>query len=126
MSNNSVKSVVWNVNSWTTVKECARIVCLTSLEADIILLTETKLLENDEIEVNNFTWLGQNRKTIKKQQKSGSGGVGILIRNSILNFFHVVCVDTTFEGIFVIKLVNKETQYEIAIGVLLSAQGLVL
>ena len=40
-----------------------------------------------------------------------------MIRNSILNFFHVVCVDTTFEGIFVIKLVNKETQYEIAIGV---------
>ena len=40
LSNNSVNFVVWNVNSWTTVNECARIVCLTCLEADIILLTE--------------------------------------------------------------------------------------
>ena len=65
-------------------------------------------MKHDEvIHLPGFTWRGQNR-TLTPGAIRGSGGVGFLIRESLLSLYNVYVMDSTFEGILWIKLVHKE------------------
>ena len=50
-----------------------------------------------------------NRRNISKRAIRGSGGVGILIRNSILNYFSVATLEEKVEGILWIELIGKKS-----------------
>ena len=56
--------------------------CILNLNPDIVLLVETKLQGTNVINLNGYIWYGQNRTRIKQSAKSGSGGVGILIKEN--------------------------------------------
>ena len=49
---------------------------------NMIVLTETKLDDFDSIHINNFQFINNNRKNIKK----ASGGVAVLDHNSISSY----------------------------------------
>ena len=40
----------------------------------------------------------------------GSGGVGLLVRNSLLDVYSAEIVDKQFDGILVLKLVHNDTE----------------
>ena len=82
---------------------------LDALDLDIIRLAETHLRRCKNIEFDGYTWFGNNRKDIHRKAPKGSGGVGVLIRNCVLNQFNVYETNTLNEGIIWVRLKDKET-----------------
>ena len=81
---------------------------ITSLDLDIYCICETHLREPGVLEVGGYTWFGNNRTRLARNAPHGSGGVGVLIKNSILAHFSVLILDKTVEGILWLKLSLKE------------------
>ena len=57
--------------------------------------------------IPGFTWFGQNRPVRHIRARCGSGGIGFLVRNDILNDFDVRILDDTIEGILWLSFKNK-------------------
>ena len=47
----------------------------------------THLKNQEELKMNGYTWIGNNRKLLHVNARCGSDGVGILIQNGILKEF---------------------------------------
>ena len=75
---------------------------------DIVGIAETHLINKQELELRNYVWYGHNRRNIHFRAKVGSGGVGFLIKKTLLNDFHVSMLDDTYEGILWLKLIHKQ------------------
>lgn len=58
--------------------------------------------------MNNYIWLGNNRKQIHVRAKTGSGGVGILIKKEILNMLKVTIENDSEDGILWVKFTDIE------------------
>ena len=76
--------------------------CILKTECDIIGIAETHLINNETMNIDGFTWVGQNRASLHKNARTGSGGVGLLVRSS-LNLKCSVLDDAT-EGILWVSL----------------------
>ena len=63
-------------------------------------MVEMHLKHQEELEVDGYTWIGNNRKRLHVNARCGSGGVGILIKNEILKEFECKTIDNTHEGIY--------------------------
>lgn len=59
------------------------------------------------MEVENYKWYGHNRINLHKNAKKGSGGVGFLVREELLNFYNIEILDKSTEGILWISLKAK-------------------
>ena len=57
------------------------------------------------IYIDGYVWFGNNRTDIDFRAVRGSGGVGILIKEELLELFNIEAVDATYEGILWIKLI---------------------
>jgi len=106
----------WNTNGFTRTNEdnyTIRTNILNAQNHDIISINETFLRKLDLLEVNNYTWFGNNRKNINPRALRGSGGVGFLIKNSILINYIIKVVDDSVEDILwlEIKCKNDPTNY---------------
>jgi hypothetical protein len=62
------------------------------------------------IDIEGYTWFGNNRKLISRKAVRGSGGVGILVRDSVLKYFTVTVVEKGHDGILWIQLINKRNK----------------
>ena len=82
------------------------------MNIDVICLSETHLKENEIINMSGYIWYGKNRTSYLKSLKKGSGGVGILVSTKVFNIFDVSIVDKSTEGILVLQLKNKYTDFE--------------
>ena len=71
---------------------------------DILCISETFLQGDNSIEVNGYIYYGNNRNKIHKKAKRGSGGVGILVKESLLTEYNVEILDKSNEGILWLKL----------------------
>ena len=113
---NGVYSIgLWNVNSWTETNGYGREVLLNHLELDVLVVCESKLLDAKVLNIEGYKWIGKNRLSIKRTAKSGSGGVGVFIKESVYREFYVTIIEVNYEGILVLKLVHKDTGKQIAI-----------
>ena len=82
--------------------------CILEENLDILAIAESHLLNEEVLNIDGYTWFGFNRENIHRNAKSGSGGVGFLIKDRILHDFQVSVLDRSYEGILWLKLVNKE------------------
>ncbi|CAG2228878.1 unnamed protein product [Mytilus edulis] len=80
---------------------------LNFLNLDIIGVCETFLKNDDNIEISGYQWYGHNRKFKNAKTKRGSGGVGVLIKDEVLDNFSVSILDSSVEDILWIKLSHK-------------------
>ncbi len=67
---------------------------------DIIGIAETHLRGKAELIIPGYTWKGQNRKAIHVNARIGSGEVGFLLKDHILENVSVIIADDTYEGIY--------------------------
>ena len=81
---------------------------VTKAGYDVYAICETHLTENNGISVPGYTWYGHNRTNINPNELRGSGGVGFLIANDLLQVYNVHVLDESYEGILWIRLVSKE------------------
>ena len=82
---------------------------------DIVCLCETFLKDEQTIEVPGYSWFGNNRKSISKRAFRGSGGVGILIRDSVLKQYSVASISDKHEGIIWLQFINRTTNKQFGI-----------
>lgn len=87
--------------------------CVNDLELDIIGLAETHLIGNSNINVEGYSWFGQNRRSLHFRARKGSGGVGFLIKNTLFKTFDIRICDDLYEGILWLELINKDTKENI-------------
>lgn len=87
---------------------------LLSFDPDFISLNKTHLTGQNVIDIDGYTWFGQNRKTHIKTKK-GSGGVDILIKNNVLQEYEVLSVDKSEDGIACIQLKHAVSKYSLAL-----------
>ena len=83
----------WNVQGWTNSDkgEIGRSVrpndikakVIAVLQPDILAITETWLQGNESVKVDNYRWIGNNRKQCHSRAMRGSGGVGLLVNNKV-------------------------------------------
>ena len=79
---------------------------------DIISINETWFKNDlDHIDIDGFRWWGHNRKLLNKKCRSGSGGVGVLIRNKLCYEYDINIIDKSFEGILCLKFTDKMSDY---------------
>ena len=57
--------------------------------------------------INNYTWFGNNRKHIHRRARTGSGGVGLLVRDSFIERYDIDIVNNEHDGIIWIKCSEK-------------------
>ena len=55
-------------------------------------MCETHLAGQNRIEIDGYTWYGHNRTEIHRNAPRASGGVGILVKNSISKLFEIEIV----------------------------------
>lgn len=102
------------MNGWTEFNSDLRRLILLSFNPDFISLNETHLTGQKKIDIFGYTWFGQNRATHIKA-KRGSGGVGILIKNDVLQEFQLLSVDNHDESIICVKLKHRTAKYALAL-----------
>jgi len=49
--------------------------------------------------MNGYKWFGKNRQDLHKNAKRGSGGVGFLIKNHLVETFEIGILSESIEGI---------------------------
>ncbi|CAG2188857.1 unnamed protein product [Mytilus edulis] len=76
-------------------------------ELHILGIAETHLVKNNTISVDGYTWFGHNRIGIHIRAKAGSGGVGFLVRNDLMELFNVIVVEDSIDGICWLKFEDK-------------------
>ena len=64
--------------------------CINGLDLDLIGIVETHLKGDELLAVDGFKWFERNRKTVHFRARTGSGGVGFLVKNEILHDFNVI------------------------------------
>ena len=98
---------MWNVCGWSLdPAHKLRGNMIKALGLDVICISETFLTKDKCVILDGYTWFGNNRKSISKRAFRGSGGVGILIRNDILQHYNISIISDKFEGILWIQLNN--------------------
>ena len=83
--------------------------CINFADLQIIGLVQTHLTGNNDIILDGYRWFGNNRKSLHVNAKVGSGGVGFLVRNDILDSFNVSVLDDEYESILWLKLQSTES-----------------
>ena len=80
------------------------------MKLDLIGLAETHLIGNRKVKMSGYTWFGQNRTSLYVRAKKGSGGVGFLVRNGLLNQLYINVWEDSYEDIHVVWLELKDKQ----------------
>ena len=99
------------MNDWTASNSFLRNQLMKNIKADIICLDETHLTGEQQLHVDDFTWIGWNRLLVHVNAPKGSGGVEIFFKNELFNSFSINAVDNTYDGILGVKFQHKFTDY---------------
>ncbi len=82
-------------------------IAIKHVDFDIVCISETHLAAQEILEIENYTWYGNNRALIHKNAKRFYGGVGILMKTVLLNFYDVAVIDKCYTDVLTLKLTNK-------------------
>ena len=69
------------------------------MSKDIFCVTETHLTGKEVVSVDSYKWYGHNRVGLHRRAVKGSGGVGIFVKECLLDKFKVTVIDKSFDGI---------------------------
>ena len=91
-------------NGWTSLNCEFRLNIIDSLKADVACIIETHLKDKSSLVVEGFTCFTNNREDQNSRARKGSGGVGVLIRDSVLCEYCVNQIDNKCDGILGVEL----------------------
>ena len=100
-----------NVCGLTKSNNEFRCAMIKQIDAYIYSINETHLNQNEIIEVESYKWIGFNRCRIHKDDPKTSGGVGILIKHSVLDKYLLELINKSYDRILAIKFTSKDTDY---------------
>ena len=77
---------------------------------DVMALVETWLKGEEEIVVDGYRWFGRNRRSLHRKALRGSGGVGLLVREEVLERCIVEVLDTDVEDVLWVRLSQENEE----------------
>ena len=115
----SLRMMFWNVCGWARSGTSGREKSVGNLDMrtkvfqmfqpDVVWVAETWLRDGDAAAMVGYSWFGHNRQALNRKAVRGSGGVGVFVRNALLNDWAVEEVDTEVEDILWLKLECSKT-----------------
>ena len=106
-----------NVNGWNKNNGSIREHILLSTDADFICINESHLKQNENLILEGYQWIGQNRRDQHVKAVRAFGGIGIFYKNTIADEFDITNLDSEHDGILTILFTHKLTKYKLAITV---------
>ena len=103
-----LKIVSLNTCGWTPQNAQLREEIIRTQDLDIITISETHLKGEELLVMNDYTWFGHNRRSTHINAWRGSGGVGVLVKGSVLQIYDVLIYDKSYDGILCLVLTDKE------------------
>ena len=85
---------------------------LLALNLDILCVCETHLTGNENIVIDDYNWIGNNRKLIPNRARKGSGGVGIVVKETLLSQYSVYTLD---DGILWVQFMGDSTRSDFVV-----------
>jgi len=109
-----VRCGVWNMRGFVRNDHCRlREKVIIASDLDLLCVCETFLRGNDGINIPGYRWFGNNRLNISKRAVRGSGGVGILIKDSLFNKYSIDIVDKNYEDIIWVSCTQTKDPYQV-------------
>ena len=116
--NNKYTFGQFNVNGWHSTRNPYnnefKMNVLKCMNVSIVILCETHCLNDQTIEIENYTVYQHNRQP-QGEVRRGSGGVAIALKNSLLFSHEVLGIYKNYDGIMGIKLRNIYTDYTVGV-----------
>ena len=75
---------------------------------DVIAVVETWLRGEEVIEVDGYRWVGRNRRGLHRKAVRGSGGVGLLIKEEVLESYTIEILESDVEDILWVRIRQVE------------------
>ena len=110
-----IKVTLHNTGGWYGKHEQINIAFVKHYKSDIFIHPECKLKPDQSINISGYKYFGNNRIARNSRISIGSGGIGILISDLLLDDFSISNVDKVAEGIIVILLEHKTTNFKVLI-----------
>ncbi|MES9883911.1 MAG: reverse transcriptase family protein, partial [Sedimenticola sp.] len=83
-----------------------------SLNLDIIAICETFLRKDDKITLEGFKWIGHNRSYTHPNARRGAGGVGFLVRETLLEDYECILINRDLQDVLWVKLIPRRVAHE--------------
>ncbi len=98
-----------NIAGWTLHNQALRQHIFANEQCDIYSINETHLDKDGDFSpyVEGYTFKGHNRSLVHRRAPKTWGGVGFLIKNTVLSDYVFNVVDKSYDGIMVIDLTHK-------------------
>ena len=103
------------MNGWTSNNSSIRERILQHLNADIICISESHVLNKDNSfkpSLTGYKWIDHARRTRHVNAKRAYGGVGVLIKDYLFVDFLISVIDKAYDGILGIKFTHKITDLQ--------------
>ena len=112
-----IKIGVLNINGYFENSKDLKNELFSTSDCELLCLTETKLLGDNNINVREYgyVFVGHNRREVHRLAPTGSGGVGLLVKEDLLEDFNVEILDKSYDGILAISIKHKITDYTVNI-----------
>ena len=109
-SNETIKIAQIIVCGWTKDNHDLRSSLIKCVNAYITCICETHIPGQNKIEIDGYTWYGHNRTEIHRNAPTASGGIGILVKESVTKLFDTEIFDKSCDGVLGLNLpVNTQT-----------------
>ena len=105
----------WNLNGWTLENKHLRELLIKNVGSDIYCFSETHLPHDGNILVENYVSFVNNRKFKHRNAPKPSGGVAILVKDSVFNDFKVQVIDKELDGIIGLEFINKNSGFSFVV-----------
>ena len=115
--------ICWNVEGWSNtrnkgdnkvrgvIEDDYRQAVVDYYNPDLLVLTETWLGLGESAFLPGYTWIGRNRTSLDDRAVRGSGGVGVFVRESLVEQgFEMVVIDDSIEDVLWVELKKKDDQ----------------
>ena len=106
--------MTWNINGWKDNCEI-RTKVITGECPHICTLVETHLRDDESVNVYGYKTFSHNRIIRNRKAKRNFGGLCILVKESLSIRYNINIYDKSFDGILVLKLQDKVSNYSFAI-----------
>ena len=82
---------------------------------DVIAVVETLLRGEEVVEVDGYRWVGRNRRGLHRKAVRGSGGVGLLIKEEVLESYTIEILESDVEDILWVRIRQVEEEEDEAL-----------
>ena len=85
------------------------------MNCDIWCIIETHFNDDDKVSLENYEWIGHNRKVKNVAAPKMFGGIGLLIKSKLYDTFKISTLDKSYDGILIVHFKDKQTDFSFII-----------